>query len=143
MIGQQTQPRTGIPVSDDLIKLACGSVRDGNPRYWEEGESPPGMLYTWLQDFPWAPGRKRARVMAVQIPLPGSSVANVGQKIEFHDTMRVGDQLTVTETLESISEEKKTPLGVGHFVVTRADIARTDGAPVATVINTLFRYNAA
>lgn len=142
-VGETTKPRTGIEVSEALIKLTCGTVRDGNPRYWQDGESPPGMLYTWLQDYPWAPNHTRARVLATQIPLPGGSVANAGQKVEFHDTVRVGDRLSVTETLVSISDEKKTPLGVGHFVVTRADISRVDGSAIATVTNTLFRYNQA
>lgn len=140
MIGRQTQPRQGIVVSEALIQLHCGAIEDGNPRYWQDGESPPGMIYTWIQDLPWVPGRPRTRVLALQVPLPGTAVANVSQSIDYHDTVRVGDRLSVVETLEAVSEEKQTPLGLGCFVTTRADIARVDGSPVATVSNTVFRY---
>ncbi|WIW89505.1 MaoC family dehydratase N-terminal domain-containing protein [Sphingobium sp. V4] len=144
LIGTSTPPRKGgVAVNDGMIRLLCSSVEDGNPRYWGGGECPPGMLYTWIQEMPWAPGQAvRGRVMAVTIPLPGNQVVNAGQKVEFHETIRVGDTLSIVETLESISEEKSTPLGRGHFVVTRADISREDGTIVASVVNNLFRYRA-
>lgn len=141
-IGRSNAPRQGgVAVNDGMIRLLCGTIHDANPRYWQEGESPPGMLYTWILDMPWAPGQPvRRPVMAIGVPLPGNLVANVAQKVEFHEIIKVGDLLTIVETLESISTEKSTPLGRGHFVVTKADVTREDGMLVATVTNTMFRY---
>lgn len=131
----------GVAVNEGMIRLLCASIRDGNARYWDEGESPPGMAYAWVQAMPWAPGQSvRPRVLATSIPLPGDLVVNARQRVEFHDVIRVGDRLQLVEELVSISEEKTTPLGRGHFVVTEGTISRQDDVPVATVTNTLFRY---
>lgn len=142
LIGTKSAPlQGGVAVNDGMIRLLCASLRDGNPRYWDEGESPPGMAFVWVQSMPWAPDRPvRPRVLATTIPLPGNQVVNTKQRVEFHETIRVGDVLTIVEELVSISEEKTTTLGRGHFVVTKGVITRQDDVPVATVTNTLFRY---
>lgn len=142
MIGHRTPPVAGgVAVNEALIRLVCTTIRDGNPRYWQDGESPPGMAYTWIQTMPWAPDQPvRPRVLAVTVPLPGDRVVNTNQRVEFHEIIRVGDRLSMVEELVSISEEKATPVGRGHFIVTTGIISRQDGVCVATVTNTLFRY---
>lgn len=142
MIGAKSAPVFGgVAVNEGMIRLICASIQDGNPRYWQDGECPPGMAYTWVQAMPWAPGQSvRPRVLATTIPLPGNQVVNAKQRVEFHEVIRVGDHLKLVEELVSISEEKTTPLGRGHFVVTKGTISRQDDMPVATVTNTLFRY---
>lgn len=142
MIGNSMPTRSGgVVVNDGLIRLLCGAVQDANPRYWEEGESPPALLFTWLLDMPWAPGLPARRPpMAIGIPLPGDQVLNVSQHVEFYEKIRVGDHLSMTETLISISDEKTSHLGTGHFVQTKIDVTRQDSARVATITNNLFRY---
>ena len=49
-------------------------------------------------------------------------------------------QATVVEEVVSISPEKTTRLGTGHFVQTLEIYYREDGNPVATNRNTLFRF---
>ena len=44
-----------------------------------------------------------------------------------------GDLLTVVEELVSVSPEKRTRLGVGHFVETLETYRRQDGTVVATI----------
>jgi hypothetical protein len=51
-----------------------------------------------------------------------------------------GDLLTVVEELVSVSPEKQTRLGVGHFVQTLETYRRRDGTVVARCRNTLFRF---
>ena len=43
----------------------------------------------------------------------------------------------------SVSQEKTTRLGVGHFIETLETYYGGDGSPVATSRNTLFRYTPA
>jgi hypothetical protein len=43
----------------------------------------------------------------------------------------------------SVSPEKQTKLGVGHFIETMDTFTRQDGAIVATNRNTLFRFTPA
>jgi hypothetical protein len=52
-----------------------------------------------------------------------------------------GDRLSVVEEVVSVSPEKTTKLGVGHFIQTLDTFIRDDGAVVALNRNTLFRFN--
>src|SRR5438105_4736061 len=115
MIGQSTPPRSGgVSVNEGMIRLVCGAIKDDDPRYWAKGESPPGMLYAWILDLPWAPGVPSSRPsLADSVPLPGDQVINVSQHVEFHHKTRIGDRLSISETLLSVSDEKKTHLGPG------------------------------
>lgn len=47
-----------------------------------------------------------------------TSVVATDSDFEFFVELRPGDRVSLTEVIESISEEKKTGLGVGHFVTT-------------------------
>jgi hypothetical protein len=49
----------------------------------------------------------------------------------------------VIEEVVSVSPEKRTRLGVGHFIETLETYYRGDGTPVATSRNTLLRYTPA
>jgi hypothetical protein len=54
-----------------------------------------------------------------------------------------GDRLSVVEEVVSVSPEKTTKLGVGHFIQTLDTFLRDDGVVVALNRNTLFRFNPA
>lgn len=45
----------------------------------------------------------------------------------------LGDRLEVTSTIDEVSTEKKTGLGVGHFITTRLEFRDQDGDLVATM----------
>jgi hypothetical protein len=131
----------GVAVNEGMVRLLCHAVQDANPRYWEGAESPPSMLFTWVIELPWTPQYPAKRpILAVKVPLPGDQVINVKRRVEFYEVVRFGDQLSMTETIVSISDEKTTALGRGHFVVTEGLITRQDGTAVGKVINNLFRY---
>ena len=51
--------------------------------------------------------------------------------------------LSVVEEVVSVSPEKKTRLGTGHFIETLETYYRGDGTVVATCTNTLFRFTPA
>lgn len=148
LIGKSAPPKTGaVAVDPGMIAIFCATLQDGNPRYWPpadspaSGESPPALLLTWAMPLPWSPANPvREGPLCVRVPLPGNVVANGKQSAEFYQPIRVGDRLTMTETLTDISDEKSTALGAGHFVTTQAEFRRQDGVLVATMTNTLFRY---
>ena len=52
----------------------------------------------------------------------------------------LGDRLTAVSVLESVSPEKHTALGDGHFVTTRTDFTDEAGAPVATMRFRILRF---
>ena len=69
---------------------------------------------------------------------PATIAVNAVQ--EYLLPVRYGDTLTVTQRLESLSEEKTTRLGTGHFVTTVDTFRNQFGQCVGTHAFTLFTY---
>ncbi|ORV64449.1 FAS1-like dehydratase domain-containing protein [Mycobacterium gastri] len=151
MVGATTEPRTAATVvSGARIQLFAAMVQDGNRSYWDAEYArrrwggllaPPALLMGWLIPPPWQPGgRVPAASLALRVPLPGTTFINAANDAEFLLPIVEGDRLTVVEELVSVSPQKRTRLGVGHFVETLETYRRQDGAVVATSRNTLFRF---
>ncbi len=151
MVGHRSPPRVAATaVSGARIQMFAATVHDPNPGYWDAEFAtqawggliaPPAMLMGWLIPPPWGPtGRPPTPSIAIRIPLPGTSFVNASNEAEFLEPIREGDRLTVVEEVVSISPEKTTRLGTGHFVQTLEIYYREDGNPVATNRNTLFRF---
>ena len=151
MVGYRSGPRVAATaVSGARIQMFAATVRDPNPGYWDVEFAtrtwggliaPPAMLMGWLIPPPWQPGdRPPIPSIVLRIPLPGTSFVNASNEVELLEPIREGDWLTVVEEVVSISPEKATRLGTGHFVETLETYERDDGASVATNRNTLFRF---
>lgn len=151
MVGAASEPRTArTAVSGARIQLFAAMVRDGNRSYWDTEYArqkwggllaPPALLMGWLIPPPWEPeGRPPAASLVLRVPLPGTTFINAANDVEFLDPILEGDVLTVVEELVSVSPEKRTRLGVGHFVETLETYRRQDGVVVAKCRNTLFRF---
>jgi acyl dehydratase len=151
MVGAKSEPRTAATaVSAARIQLFAAMVRDGNRSYWDAEFAqrqwggllaPPGLLMGWLIAPPWQPGgRRSAALIALRVPLPGTTFINAANDVDFPQPIVEGDVLTVVDELVSVSPEKRTRLGVGHFVETLETYRRQDGTVVATCRNTLFRF---
>jgi acyl dehydratase len=151
MVGVPSEPRTaGTVVSAARIQMFAATVQDGNPSYWDPDfarqtwgglVAPPGLLMGWLTPLPWEPsGRPPVSAIAIRVPLPGTTFINAANEAEFPLPVVEGDRLTVVEEVVSVSPEKQTKLGVGHFIETMDTFTRQDGAVVATNRNTLFRF---
>ena len=155
MVGATSQPRTAATaVSGARIQLFAAMVRDANRSYWDAEYArqtwggllaPPALLMGWLIPPPWQPpqqvsARPPAASVVLRVPLPGTTFINAANDVEFMQPIVEGDLLTVVEELVSVSPEKRTRLGVGHFVQTLETYRRQDGAVVAESRNTLFRF---
>ena len=154
MVGVRTEPRyAGTAVSAARIQYFASMVRDGNPSYWDDQFArrvwgglvvPPALLMGLLIPPPWLPtGAPRVASIAIRVPLPGTTFINAANEAEFLTPIREGDRLSVVEEVLSVSPEKRTRLGTGHFVQTRDSYHNQDGALVATNRNTLFRFTPA
>ena len=133
------------------VKSFCAMVRDGNPSYWDEGWAtrthgsllaPPATLMVWSMPLPWRPGNQPARgpIYAAEVPLPGDTLINVSTDTQFHLPIRVGDRLFVEDEVISVSPQKRTGLGMGHFVTTRATYWNQRDEKIATHENVLLRF---
>jgi acyl dehydratase len=151
MVGTATEPRTAATVvSAARIQMFAATVQDRNPSYWDPEFAvdtwggllaPPALLMGWLVPPPWEPsGQPPVSAIALRVPLPGTTFVNAANEAEFLLPIVEGDRLTLVQELVSVSPEKRTKLGVGHFVETLDTYTRQDGAVVATNRNTLFRF---
>jgi acyl dehydratase len=151
MVGTRTEPRfAGTAVSGARIQHFASMVRDPNPSYWDPEfaqsvwgglVAPPALLIGLLMPPPWTPsGESPTASIAIRVPLPGTAIINAANDAEFLIPVVEGDRLSVIEEVVSVSAEKKTRLGAGHFIETLETYYRDDGKRVATSRNTLFRY---
>lgn len=151
MVGVTSEPRTAATVvSAARIQLFAAMIHDANPSYWDTDfaeqtwgglVAPPALLMGWLVPPPWQPtDGPRVSAIALRVPLPGTTFINAGNDAEFLLPILEGDRLTVVEEVVSVSPEKRTRLGIGHFVETLDTFSRQDGAVVARNRNRLFRF---
>jgi acyl dehydratase len=151
MVGTKTTPRyAGTAVSGARIQHFASTVRDPNPSYWDEDFArevwggliaPPALLMGWLIPPPWLPTTTPPTAsIAIRVPLPGTTMINASNDVEFPTTIVEGDRLHIVEQVVAVSPEKTTRLGTGHFVSTRDEFHRADGTLVAVNSNTLFRF---
>jgi len=137
-------------VNWEMIKIYCAMEEDANPSYWDEDYArqqwggivaPPGLLLSWAMSLQWHPDKERQHYfVAMKIPLPGDTLINVGTTTEFHRHLFLGDRLAVEDQLVSVSEEKTTRLGIGHFLTPQANFFNQKNELIAVQSNQLFRY---
>ena len=151
MVGVRSEPRfAGTAVSGARIQHFAAMVQDANPAYWDAEfatevwgglVAPPALLMGWLIPPPWLPdGQPPVPSIAIRVPLPGTTFINASNDVELVTPILEGDRLNVVEEVVSVSPEKQTKVGSGHFVETWERFHRGDGSLVATNRNTLFRF---
>ena len=150
-VGRTSEREAPYAVNEAQIGYYCSLVEDANENYWDRTAaerrygsiiSPPGMLIVWSFPLPWTPGGRpdHSPFLGLEVPLPGRTLINVGTDTTFHTVIRVGEELHFRERVSAISDEKRTALGVGHFVTTITEVTNQDGVHVATHENVLYRY---
>lgn len=117
------------PVNLPMIRRWCEAMGETNPIYLDEAAArvaghpgivaPPAMLDVWAM-APYRPGGRTAEDGMAVLSLfddagyTGVVATNVRQ--EYHRYLRVGDVVTSTPIVADVSDEKRTGLGIGHFV---------------------------
>ena len=143
-----------FPVERGYIWTTCSSVENGNPLYWDDDVAEeltggptalPTMLSVWFRRHRWAPGRT-GETLALQshfdlkerFDLPEAVITD--NTMVFFEPVRVGDVLRTQQILRSVSEEKRTKLGLGRFWVIDVECFNQHGEPVGTDTYTGFGY---
>jgi uncharacterized OB-fold protein/acyl dehydratase len=130
-----------------MIRHWVEAVGDENPVYLDleaakasihrEIIAPPVMLQAWVmrgvRPRPSSGGNAQDELMQLLDDAGFSSVVATNCEQEYHRYLHLGDHLSTTTTIESVSGEKATGLGVGHFVTTRVDYRTDDGELVGTM----------
>src|SRR3954451_24879578 len=129
------------PVNIPMIRHWCEAIGDDNPVYLDEDAAkasvhggivaPPTMLQAWvmrgLKGRPASGGGATDELYRLLDSAGFSSVVATNCEQIYHREVRPGDHLSTTTTIDSVSDEKKTALGVGHFVTTRVTYTDQDG----------------
>lgn len=120
------------PVNRPMIRHWCEALGDSNPIYCDETAAraagfggivaPPTMLQAWTmrgyagERPPGSDERDPFEVLTVLEALGYPAVVAVNCEQEYDRYVEEGERLHHRSTIESISEEKSTALGVGFFV---------------------------
>jgi acyl dehydratase len=150
-VGRTSEPRFAeAPIAESAIRQYVAAIEDPNPLYWDPAVAreiaggpvaPPAMLVTFTTPPRWSPAAEPPpQALLVAVPMPGDSMINISSEYEFFDRLRVGDRLEVVESVESVSEEKETRVGRGHFLTVVARFRRENGELVATQRNVMLRF---
>jgi hypothetical protein len=124
------------PVNQPMIRHWAAAFEDANPVYTDaeaaaaspfgEVVAPPLMLQTWTMPTPKITGMAERGGSPTELSGDGvfSLLDQAGflgtlasnSEFEIERYLRLGDTVSSTNEIESISEEKMTRLGPGHFV---------------------------
>jgi uncharacterized OB-fold protein/acyl dehydratase len=141
-------PQRGAdPVNQAMIRHWVDAIGDENPVYVDpdaaaasvHGEviAPPVSLQAWvMRGFKPAASTTSAVQEEMMGLLDGAgftSVVATNCEQEYFKELHLGDHLSTSTTVESISEEKQTGLGTGHFVTTLVRYTDDAGEPVAAM----------
>jgi len=132
-VGQPGGPSRSCPypINDAMIHHWCDAIGDLNASYLDRDfaetsvhggiVAPPTMLQAWTMvgfrpdDGETSEGRDKT-VLDVLDDAGFTSVVATNCEQEYFRYLEPGDQLSHDVQIESVSGEKKTGLGVGHFV---------------------------
>ena len=142
------------PVNQPMIRHWVEAMGDENPIYVDpdaaahsvHGEviPPPVMLQAWvmrgIKPRPASGGSPRDELMRLLDEAGFSSVVATNCEQEYDRMLHLGDHLQTRTVIDSVSEEKQTGLGIGHFVTTRVEYETVDGESVARMLFRILKF---
>ena len=148
------------PVNEPMIRHWCDALEDRNPVYTDPElarlsvhggiVAPPTMLQAWtmpgLISKEAREARSAAGIFATLRLLDEAgftSVVATNCTQEYQRYLRPGDLLHSETVIEEVSDQKKTGLGVGHFVTQRTEYRDQHGELVARMRFRLLKFKPA
>ena len=142
------------PVNQPMIRHWCDALGDRNPVYTDAEfaarsvhggiVAPPTMLQAWtmrgLRPPEDAPAGPLARLFELLDEAGFTSVVATNCTQEYRRYLELGDELSVSMRIESISPEKQTALGAGHFITQLMSYCDQNGEEVATMRFRLLKF---
>jgi acyl dehydratase len=139
LVGRPMSDRPSVapdPVNVPMIRHWVDAMDDRNPVYLDDDAArstrhggivaPPAMMQTWTMGRPIVQGiaERGGAPAAIRPDSPIGILDAAGytatratdSDLEFERYLRVGDVLSSTTAVESISERKTTALGTGYFL---------------------------
>jgi uncharacterized protein len=158
-VGVEIGPPTAAPdeVNLAMVRHWCEAIGDTNPVYLDSGAAaasvhgglvaPPTMLQAWVMRPFGGPisdeNGPYHRMTALLASRGFTSVVATNSDQTYHRYLRPGDRLTMRTVIDSISPQKTTALGTGHFVTTRQDYFDDSGDLVGSMMFRIIRFRPA
>ncbi|HVB92688.1 MAG TPA: bifunctional MaoC family dehydratase N-terminal/OB-fold nucleic acid binding domain-containing protein [Acidimicrobiales bacterium] len=165
-VGRPSGPviRSPDAVNLPMIRHWVEAMGDLNPVYLDDAAArdagfggiiaPPTMLQAWIMrglraslesDAARASGQVSGdsatdAVMSALDDAGFTSVVATNCDQHYERPLVLGDRLEVTSVIDSVSAEKATGLGVGHFITTRLEFTDQHGALVATMLFRILKF---
>ena len=154
-VGEPTAARDAV--NEPMIRHWCDAVDDRNPVYTDEAfaegsvhgglVAPPTMLQAWTmrglrppEKAEGAPAGPQAKLFDLLDGAGFTSVVATNCTQEYRRYLVPGDRLTVSMQIESVSPEKKTGLGAGHFITQLLTYRDQNGEVVAEMRFRLLKF---
>lgn len=156
LVGQETGPPVPAPdeVNVPMVRHWCEALGDVNPVYLDAEAAaqsahgglvaPPTMLQAWVMrpfgEVPRDGDGPYERMNRLLFAHGFTSVVATNCEQTYHRYLRPGDRLAMRTVIESISPEKATALGDGHFITTRQDYEDQHGELVGSMLFRIIRF---
>ncbi len=141
-------------VNSSMIRHWAEALGDTNPIYTDEHfakwsvhggiVAPPTMLQVWTMRGlrpPAPPGENaQSALMAILDEAGFTSIVATNCEQTYERYLKPGDVLTMTSVIESVSVEKKTGLGTGHFFTTLTTYCDQTGECVGRMMQRYLKF---
>jgi uncharacterized OB-fold protein/acyl dehydratase len=153
-------PVTGRdPVNAPMIRQWCDATGESHSAYLDAEAAkqtlhggivaPPTMLQAWTMDG-WSmhegydePRNEQQRLHNLLAQNGYTGVLGTNTEENYTRYLRLGEWITSTTTIEEISEEKATAVGIGYFITTRTHFENQDGDDLGSMIFRVLRFKPA
>ena len=145
-LGVASESIAPYPVNQATIGTWMDAMGYHNKRF-EDGEAPPSMAQVWTMP---GLGRRRppedplSRMTEFLTEEGFTAVLGTNCEQTYERYVRVGEQLRVTSSLDSVAGPKDTAMGLGYFVTSRNEwyVAKEDGQSehVATMLFRVLKF---
>jgi uncharacterized OB-fold protein/acyl dehydratase len=142
-------------VNQAMIRHWVEAIGDQNPVYVDPDAAarsvhgqviaPAVMLQAWVMrglrgSRPATGGSARDELLGLLDGAGFTSVVATNCEQEYDRMLHLGDHLRTRTVIDSVSEEKQTGLGLGHFVTTRVEYETVDGEPVGRMLFRILKF---
>jgi uncharacterized OB-fold protein/acyl dehydratase len=150
------EERAKDPVGQAAIRIWCEAMGDGCPAYTDPEAAaksvhggivaPPTMLQSWIlggvsmasDDFDPRDKQKELHRLFDAHGYTGVVATNTDQ--EYKRYLRPGDEIRAETTIESVSEQKATGLGIGYFIETHTRFFVQDDEEVGSLTFRVLKF---
>jgi len=141
------------PVNLPMIRRWCEAMGETNPIHTDDAAAraaghpgivaPPAMLEVWTMTPYRATGRSKDETMEVvdmfdRAGYPGVVATNIEQ--EYDRYLTLGDTVKYTTIIDDVSDEKRTGLGIGHFITIRYEFTDQNDAPLGRMLFRVLKF---